>query len=114
MKKRGRESSRRQWEQMLIDDYYDYRWREILEPLYEMFQLWHAGELSHDDMDQAIHETHKKTQKAYSFFLERRPWLVTMIQWDREWFRTWLKDHEPPPDVELVPYPPLEGEEEMK
>jgi hypothetical protein len=109
-----RKSSQRQWEQALIDDYYDYRWREILEPLYEKFQRWEAGELDHADMDRAIHETHKQTQKVYSLFMERRSWLVGMIQWDREWFEAWVKDHEPPPGVELVPYAPMEGEEELE
>jgi hypothetical protein len=50
-----------QWEQALLDSYYDYRWREVLEPLYQKFQQWKAGELDHMDMDEAIHKTHKKT-----------------------------------------------------
>jgi hypothetical protein len=111
MTKRGQESGARQWEQALIDDYYDHRWRQILEPLYEKFQRWHAGGLSHDDLDTAIHETHKQTQKIYSFFTERRAMLVNMIQWDRKWFEPWVKDHEPPPGVKLAPFPSLEREE---
>ncbi|MFW6116633.1 MAG: hypothetical protein ACOC6F_02805 [bacterium] len=96
--------SKRQWEQALIDAYYDHRWRQILEPLYDKFKRWDAGELHHDDMDQAIHETHKKTQQVYSFFRESRPMVVAMIQWDQDWFLPWLKDHEPPPGVELDPF----------
>ena len=107
-------SSERKWEQELIDDYYDHRWREILEPFYEKFQLWDAGELEHADMDRAIHETHKQTQQVYGSFTYNRGMLVNMIQWDRAWFEAWLKDHEPPPGVELVPYGPPEGEEEAE
>ncbi len=43
-----------QWEQALLDAYYDYRWRQVLEPLYQKFQQWKAGELDHMDMDEAI------------------------------------------------------------
>ena len=95
--KKNHQLSKRQWEQALIDDYYDYRWRQILEPLYEKFKRWDAGELDHVDMDEAIHETHKETRRAYSLFTESRSMLVGMIQWDREWFIPWLRDHQPPP-----------------
>ncbi|MGC9335752.1 MAG: hypothetical protein ACP5JJ_16520 [Anaerolineae bacterium] len=105
--------SKRQWEQALIDAYYDHRWRQILEPLYEKFKRWDAGELDHADMDQAIHETHKETQKAYGFFRESRSMLVAMIEWDRDWFIPWLKDHQPPPNAEVDPLilEELEGKE---
>jgi hypothetical protein len=86
-----------QWEQALIDAYYDYRWREILDPLYEKFQRWKAGELSHDDMDAAIHQTHKQTRKLYTLFSESRSFLVRLIQWDAAWFDEWVIHHPPPP-----------------
>jgi hypothetical protein len=50
----------RKWEQDLIDAYYDYYYHQILDALYEQFQQWKAGELTHEDMDQAIHS---KTQR---------------------------------------------------
>ena len=43
----------------MIDDYYDYQWRQALEPLYEQFQHWKAGELPHDEMENAVHKTPK-------------------------------------------------------
>jgi len=92
-----------QWEQALIDAYYDHRWRQVLEPLYEKFQRWKGGEFTHADMDRAIHEAHKEGQEVYRFFTEKRSWLVSLIQLDREWFEPWVTDHPPPPGVELVP-----------
>ena len=56
-------SPRQRWEQALIDAYYDYRCHEVLDPLYDQFQRWKAGELTHDDMDQAIHEAQRKNQE---------------------------------------------------
>jgi hypothetical protein len=52
----------------LLDAYYDYRWRQVLEPLYQKFQQWKDGELDHMDMDEAIHQTHKQNQELYVFF----------------------------------------------
>ena len=40
----------------MIDAYYDYQWHLTLDPLYEKFQHWKAGETSHDEMDEAIHK----------------------------------------------------------
>jgi hypothetical protein len=94
-------SSEGQWEQALIDAYYDARMHEVLDPLYEKFQQWKAGELQHWDMDQAIHEAHKMNQKLYSFFTQRREMLVFLIQSDEEWFFPWVADHPPPPGVAI-------------
>ncbi len=105
MSRKKRMTPEWQWEQALIDDYYDYRWRQVLDPLYDKFQRWKAGELTHDDMDQAIHETHKQNQELYTLFRESRRFLVGLIQWDREWFEGWVADHPPPPGVELSPIP---------
>ena len=104
MSRKKRETPKWQWEQSLIDDYYDYRWREVLDPLYDKFRRWKAGELTHDDMDQAIHETHKRNQDLYKLFIEGRRSLVVSIQWDRVWFEGWVVEHPPPPGVELVPF----------
>jgi hypothetical protein len=91
------------WEQDLIDAYYDHSYHKILDPLYDQFQQWKAGELTHEDMDQAIHKVHKENQRLYSFFTQKRKDLVWMIQCDREWFAGWIPDHPPLPGVELLP-----------
>ncbi len=93
-------TSKREWEQAVIDAYYNHRWRQILEPLSEKFRRWEAGGLEHADMDQAIHEAHKQTQKVYSLFLEKRETLAAMIQWDHEWFVPWARERGYP--LELV------------
>ncbi len=93
----------RQWEQDLIDSYYDYYYHQILDPLYEEFQRWKVGELTHEDMNQAIHKVHKENQKLYTFFTRSRKDLVWMIQCDRDWFVAWAANHPPPPGVELLP-----------
>jgi len=85
-----------QWEQALIDAYSDYRWRQVLNPLYEKFQQWKSGELGHMDMDEAIHQTHKENQEVYILFTQKRDWLVQVIQLDEDWFKAWVKDNPPP------------------
>ena len=105
-RKKRRETPKRKWEQALIDNYYDYRWREVLDPLYEKFKRWEAGELEHWDMDRAIHETHKQNQTLYHLFaVEDRRSLVGLIQVNPAWFRAWVADNPPPSGIELVPYP---------
>jgi hypothetical protein len=39
----------REYEQSLIDAYYDFRMHEILDLLYDAFQQWKQGELQHDE-----------------------------------------------------------------
>ena len=101
-RKKRRKTPEYKWEQALIDDYYDYRWRQVLNPLYEKFKRWEAGELEHWDMDQAIHETHKENQQLYSLFTQNRRLLIGLIQWDEEWFAKWIGDHPPPAGIQLV------------
>ena len=113
-RKKRRETPQWKWEQALIDAYYDYRWHQVLDPLYEKFKRWEAGKLTHHDMDQAIHETHKQDQELYSLFTQSRSFLVGAIQWDEEWFEEWIVDHPSPPGIQLVPRrvrAPVNGEE---
>jgi len=97
--RKRRETPEWQWEQLLIDGYYDYRWRKVLKALHEKFDRWEAGELEHWDMDQAIHETHKENQHLYSLFGESRAFLIGLIQYDQEWFDRWVAAHRPPPGI---------------
>lgn len=90
-----------QWEQALIHAYHDYRWRQILEPLYQKFQQWKAGELDHLDMDEAIHQTHKQNLEVYGTFTLKREILVRAIQLEEDWFQTWVKDNPPPEGYKL-------------
>jgi hypothetical protein len=102
-RKKKRETPEWQWEQALIDAYYDYRYHQVLDPLHDQFLRWKAGELSHLEIDQAIHRTHKQNQELYGLFTENRAYLVGLIQFDHKWFGEWVKDHPPPEGIELVP-----------
>jgi hypothetical protein len=85
-----------QWEQEMIDAFHDYQWRLTLDPLYDKFQRWKAGDVSHYEMDEAIHKTHKACQKVYSLFTSKRDFLVSAIQFNEDWFPGWVKEHPRP------------------
>jgi hypothetical protein len=91
------------WEQALIEAYYDHRWHKLLDPLYEQFVRWKAGDLTHEALNSAIHEVHKQSPELYNLFGSKRSWLISLIQWDAEWFNEYVIDHPPPPGVELKP-----------
>jgi hypothetical protein len=74
---------------------------EILDPLYESFQKWKTGELTHDGVSDLIHKAHKENQKIYSLFTQGRAWLITCIKMDKDWFQVWFQNNPPPPGVEL-------------
>jgi len=90
-----------QWEQALLEAYHDYRWREILEPLYQKFQQWQAGELDHLDMDEAIHQTYKPRRDVNNFFTLKQEILVRAIQLNEDWFQAWVKGNPPPAGYKL-------------
>ncbi len=96
-------SRQKEWEQALIDAYYDYRWRQVPQPLHDDFQRWAAGELSHADMNEAIHQTDKKNRELYNLFAQSRKLLIQVIQFDDEWFHDWVKDHPPPSEMGQLP-----------
>ena len=94
-----------QWKQEMIDAYHDHKrsspvdqWHLVLDPIYEKFQDWRTGKVSHLEMDNAIHETHKSCQKVYSLFTSKRDFLISLIQFNQEWFPEWVKDHPLPKD----------------
>lgn len=112
--KKKRNTPQWQWEEALLEAYYDHRWHQVLDPLYEQMQRWKDGELQHEDIDQAVHQTHKQTRELYNLFTQKRDFLVLIAQVDQEWFQPWLTQHPAPPDVSLY-QPPIEiqiGEEE--
>jgi hypothetical protein len=109
-----RPAPQRDWEQQLIDAYSDARWRAALDPLYEEFRRWKAGELTHDDLDRAIHRTHRQGQQIDAFFTQRRAELVALIQWDRDFFEPCVAAHPPPSGVGLIPPPPAPGDDALK
>jgi len=85
------------WEQALIDDYYDYRCHQVMEPLCETFRRWKAGELSHADVDRAIERAYQQRCTMHNLFDQRPDRTVALIRlWDPEWFDAWVEKHRPP------------------
>ena len=91
-----KQSALYQWEQEMIDAYYDYQWHLALDPLYEQSQRWKAGELTHNDMDNTIHKTHKSCRDVYNLFTTKRDLLVRIIQFNEDWFPQWAQGHPQP------------------
>jgi hypothetical protein len=71
------------WEQEMIDACHDDKrsspmdqWHLVLDPLYEKFQAWKAGEVSHLQMDKELYEAHSSCQKLYTLFTSKRDFLA--------------------------------------
>ena len=87
---------RAEWDQLMIDDYYDYRWRRLVDPLCEKMQLWKDGNLTHAEMEQTLEQVHQEVCEARLLFRQRKDRLVNLIQhWDRDWFEDWVEKHGP-------------------
>lgn len=100
--KERRQDPEWQWEQALVDEYSDYRWRQLLDPLCETFRKWKAGELGYDDVDQAIEKAYKEKCVICNLVTQRKDRAAGLIQWwDREWFDAWVKENRPLSDVSL-------------
>ena len=97
----GQNKALRDYQQALIDAYYDASMHEMLDPLYEAFQQWKQGDLKHTDLTELIHRVHNENQKAYSFFTQGRNQIIACIKKDGDWFPRWLRNNPPPPGVEL-------------
>jgi hypothetical protein len=80
--KKSKEQRKRERE--IIDEYYDKRMRQLLEPLYEDFQKWKRGELSHYELLERIHQVHKENQKLYRLFTSSREFLLKVIDFEAE------------------------------
>lgn len=100
-------SSIDKWERTLVDDYHNYRWQQVMEPLCDKLQSWKAGEVSHEEMDQFLEHVHQQIWEMRNIFGQRRDRLVSLIQWwDREWFLQWVRRYSPPPGVRVLPETP--------
>ncbi|MGD2143223.1 MAG: hypothetical protein PVF54_01955 [Anaerolineae bacterium] len=89
-----------QWEERLIDDYYDHRWRRVIEPLCDKMQSWKEGRLTHAAMEETLEQVHDEVCEMRSLFRQRRDRLVNLIRhWDRDWFESWVEEQAPPRDA---------------
>jgi hypothetical protein len=91
----------REYQQALIDAYYDMWMHSILDPLYEASLQWKRGDLQHSELTELIHKVHRENQKVYSFFTQNRTSIINCIKMDGTWFENWKATHPPPPGIEL-------------
>jgi len=70
----------RKEERKFIATYYDKRMRELLDPLYDDFQKWKRGDLSHEELSDRIHELHKGIKKGNSLLCQNREFLLNLIE----------------------------------
>ena len=95
--------SPKNWEEALTEDYWNYRWTQIMEPLCETFQGWKAGEVGHADVDRAIDEAYREKCAINSLLSQRQDRAAAIIHlWDRDWFDGWIEAHRPHSDMETT------------
>ncbi|MGD8624211.1 MAG: hypothetical protein PVF47_04480 [Anaerolineae bacterium] len=96
--------SPKDWEQEIKEAYCDYRWRQIMEPLCDVFQKWKAGEIGHEQVDEAIDEAYKEKITVNSLMAQRQDRAAGLIRcWDPEWFRSWVDEHQAPLQIDTEP-----------
>ncbi len=93
------------WEDRLVADYREYRWRLLMEPMCQRMEKWKAGELTTEEMDRAFEECYRHITELRHILNQRTDRAALLIQvLDREWFEEWVKQHTPPPGAPVV-YP---------
>lgn len=95
------------WEEKLTEAYWDYRWRQIMDPLCDTFQRWKAGECGHKDVNDAIDRAYKEKCMINSLLEQRPDRSAAVIQWwDRDWFEAWIEENRPPAGIQIEAPPP--------
>lgn len=85
------------WEEQLVADYREYRWRQLMELMYRQMEKWKAGELTSADMEQAFEECYHKITELRHILNQRSDRAALLIQvLDWEWFQEWIREHTPP------------------
>lgn len=99
-----RESSSSQWwEERLVADYREHRWRQLMEPMCRRMEKWKAGELTSAEIEQAFEECYQKITELRHILNQRSDRAALLIQvLDREWFEEWIREHTPPPGAPVV------------
>ena len=94
--KEAEKMSPKDWEQRMIDAYYDYSWRRMLEPPCETFKAWKADKIGYAEVNQAIEGVYREKCALNNLVSQRYDRTACLIQvWDREWFDAWIKEHRP-------------------
>jgi len=84
------------WQRELVSAFHDYRWQQVLDPLYEQFQLWKAGEISHDELNEALNKSYRDRRDLYNLFYEKISLLARMIELNTDFYEEWVKEHPKP------------------
>jgi hypothetical protein len=92
-RKRRRDTPEWAWEQALIDDYHDFRWREALAPLVRAVHRWEEGIGDPEDVANAAERLTKPVETLDWVFSQKRDYLVRMILFHEDWSRPWLATH---------------------
>ncbi len=101
---RSEQNDAQWWEEKLVNDYRNYRWGQLMEPVCEKMKKWKEGTLSHAEMEETLEKCHREICEVRNLLNQRQDRLVMLIQWlDREWFKKWIESHTPPPNARLVP-----------
>jgi hypothetical protein len=93
--KRGQKQPLREYQQALINAYYDIWTHRMPDPLYEAFQQWKRGDLHHDELTELIHGVNREKQRVYSFFTQSRDPIISFIKLNQAWFADWRANHPP-------------------
>ena len=110
MSQKSDPGSYKEWEQKLVDDYYNYRWHQVMDPLCDQLQRWKAGNLSPQEMDSVMDKVQSEIWEIRNIFGQRRDRLVNLVQWlDREWFLEWIQEYNPPPGAPILSHLPEES-----
>ncbi|KXA95113.1 hypothetical protein AKJ65_02580 [candidate division MSBL1 archaeon SCGC-AAA259E19] len=78
----GESEDQKRRKQEIIGKYHNKKMKEALEPLFQKFQKWKDGEVSHYELSDSIHECHKEMQRIYSIFNSSREFLMKLVEAD--------------------------------
>lgn len=66
--KKKKTKEQRKMDREIVERYHQKLTEDALEPLYENFIQWKAGQLAYYELTEQIHEFHKNNQKIWSKF----------------------------------------------
>lgn len=84
------------WEREMITAFHDYRWKQLLEPLYGKFQAWKADHLSADELNEALDKSYQERRDLDRLFYEKHACLARILPLNEEWGPKWVNEHPKP------------------
>jgi len=99
MAKKKQNSPEDKWEEELLGAFYDYRWHEVLDPLYNKMQLWKADQLDHEIILGDIERVQKELKEANQLLRFNRKFVLSIVMATEDFFKPWIAGHPVPPGV---------------